>query len=99
MEKLELTLNMLYCCLKGAIIASGETTDSPDGLNISGSGAKIRWVLKLGYANDWAVYCTKDTIIFYNDEYIAAGGDKVKMRENINNILNISDEVWKRYRH
>lgn len=97
MEKLELTMNMLSFCLKSGIIASGETVDSPEGINMANTGKPLKWVLRLGYAGDWAVYCSSN--ITLSEDLVAFYGDKVRSRENINNILNISDEVWKNYRH
>ena len=92
---LKLTLNILDNCLEGIVLASGLTTDDSNGLHITGSGKELRWVLKIGGNHDWAVYClwAENTI-----DRVIQNGDKVCLRRNIKNIIEINDEVWKRYR-
>jgi hypothetical protein len=77
------------------ILALGYAKDNLEGLHMTGSGKELHWILKIGTAHDWCVYChwsDKST------QYVLSNGDKVFDRNNINNILDITDEVWARYR-
>lgn len=77
------------------IFATGITTDGPEGLNMIRSGRELTWIAKKGIANDWCVYThfSSNSIAMISME-----GDKVRDRNNIDNILEINDELWERYR-
>ena len=93
MEKL--TLEMLKE-MKPGIFARGETTDSPEGCNITNSGDLLRWVAVRGGIHDWAIYChfaDKDW------EWIRLNGDKIYNENNIRKIVECDDESFKMYRY
>ncbi len=79
----------------GAVIATGETIDNPDGLHLANTDKPLRWVAKKGSADDWCVYAH---LIEHSAEWILAHGDKVCTKRNIDNILKITDEIWSKYR-
>ena len=77
------------------ILALGYAKDNPEGLHMTGSGKEMHWVLKIGEIGDWCVYCHWSD---RSTQFVLEQGDKVMDRNNINNILDITDEVWARYR-
>ncbi|KKL81414.1 hypothetical protein LCGC14_1995000 [marine sediment metagenome] len=81
--------------LRGHVLCYGSAPDDVTGLNMTGSGKTLHWVAKRGAIGDWCVYCHWSSHDFV---YILSQGDKVINRENIENILDIDDEVWARYR-
>lgn len=78
-----------------AVIATGVTIDGPEGLHLANTNKQLRWVAKKGNADDWCVYAH---LIEYPVEWVAARGDKVCDKRNIDNILKITDEIWSKYR-
>jgi len=81
---------------EGLIFASGITTDDANGCNMTSSGKELRWVAKRGYGNDWAIY------IYWseeNAEWIAANGDKVHSKSNIQKLLSCTDDALQIYRY
>ena len=56
----------------------------------------IRWVAKKGGVVDWAIYYHKAE---YDMEYVAAHGDKCFTKEVIRELVECTDEVFKRYRY
>ena len=54
-EKL-LTVEVLDFLEPIQIFATGQTVDSPEGVNMSNSGKQLRWVAVRGTINDWTIY-------------------------------------------
>ncbi len=83
---------------KSGIFASGEIKNHPQGIFMTRDffGRFLRWVAVKGYNDDWSVY------VGWADEMtdfsIEAYGDKLITREHIRRILDISDELFKKYR-
>jgi len=97
MNKPKITIEMLnYKSLAGLVLVTGTATDDETGINMTGSGKDLHWLVKIGHAYDWCVYCHWATHDF---NFIASQGDKVHGKQNIDKILDIDDEVWARYRH
>jgi len=80
----------------GEVIATGITTNSPEGVFMTRAGGELRYVAVKGMANDWAVYVHWS----YNSiEFIKQQGDKVTMREHVEKCVPIEDEkLWEAYR-
>ena len=78
------------------VIAEGITTDNEHGLNMTGSGETLKWVVTRGNNYDWAVYTHWSN---FSTEVILRNGDKVKDKRNILNIIECSDELLKKYRY
>ena len=90
-----LTLQDLKEMQPGAF-SRGETTDNPEGCNITNSGRKLRWVAVRGDIHDWAIY------IFTADrdyEWIKRSGDKVYTENNIRKLVPCDDEAFNQYRY
>lgn len=90
-----LTLKMLKDMPEGTIFAQGETTDDENGLNMTHSGKKLRWVAVRGDIHDWAIYChwaDRDW------EWIRWHGDKVHSKDNIKRMVEADEEAMKMYR-
>jgi len=95
MNKPKLTIKILENASPRSTIFEGTTTDDEDGLNMTGSGRPLRWVLSRGMIADWCVYCHWT---YMNSQLVHDYGDKVYERENVENIVDFDDEVWKKYR-
>lgn len=96
MNKEILTLDTLDKSTDDSLLASGIAPDNADGLNMTGSGELLRWVAIRGAIGDWCMYTHWE----YNSmEYVMTQGDKVMTAHNIRNVLEVSDEVMKRYRY
>lgn len=110
-----LTADTLMNMPDGIVFAKGELPDSPDGINMTGSGKMLRWIAKRGNGyHDWCIYCywakTQFAIgpglilpEFKQDEtnwdYIKVHGDKVKDERNIRQCINVDDDAMKLYRY
>ena len=96
MEKEKITIEILdNAVLDNDILATGIILDNSTGLNMTTSGKPLRWVAVHGAIGDWCVYTHWE----HNSmNFIKMSGDKVISRQNIDNILDINDEVWKSYR-
>lgn len=87
-----------------AIIARGETTNSPDGIYMvdSNKGRELKWIAKKGTGDDWAIYTYwkfHDGIkIETTDIFILQHGEKVRDRKNISRLVPCEKEVLHRYR-
>lgn len=90
-----LTINKLKEIPYG-IFTTGETKDTPEGINVSNGGRRLRWVATRGGGpNDWTIY------IHYAEnspEWIKANGDKVTGEANIKKLVPCDDEAFKTYR-
>jgi len=93
---MELTKEMIKNADPRSIIFRGETTNDGNGLNMTGTGEPLRFVVYRGGIPDWCVYTQK---AFQGWGFIRDCGDKVHTREYIENIVEFNDEVWKMYRH
>ncbi len=91
-----LTLKKLKEMDPRTIFAKGEIVDSPDGINMTGSGKLLRWIAVRGMIHDWAIYCHWADKSY---EWIRRSGDKVHSKENIKRVVNCTDESFEMYRH
>ena len=80
---------------EGKVLVSGLTTDNPEGINYTNSGIILRFVLKIGYGNDWTVYIGKE---FQLEEEVAKIGDKV-IPSALKNIFEFDKEVEGMFRY
>ena len=80
---------------KGHIFAKGELPDNPQGINLSNSGQILKWAACRGDIYDWAIYAAPAS---WDYERVKSNGDKVRVKENINNCVNVDDEAMKMYR-
>jgi hypothetical protein len=97
-----LTLELFKQIPNGDVFAMGVLPDSPDGINMSGSGKLLRWIAKKGDSGlDWAIYCHWKTKISwdYEMEFIRTSGDKVHDTQNILACVNCDTKVLDLYRH
>ena len=91
-----LTKKMLEEMPPQTIFATGETIDSPAGVNMTASGRMMRWVAVRGGISDWAIYIhwiEKDI------DFIKRFGDKVHSSYNIRKLVKCTDEAFARYRY
>jgi hypothetical protein len=79
----------------GEIFETGLTTDDSKGVNMTNSGAELRWVAKKGGGDDWAIYVH---FSFHDEDFIRMHGDKVKSEFNIKKLVPCTDEVFSKYR-
>jgi len=93
-----LTLKEFEKLRPGEIFAHGLTSDSPQGINLTGSGETLLWVARKGAVNDFAVYALPVELAEWSAGKAAAHGDKVHDRETIRRLLNCDDDVLARYR-
>lgn len=91
-----LTKAMLYMAQnRGKVIYAGTTENSPNGIFMSRDGGMLRWVVKIGVANDWAMYVDKEET---TDPFVAQHGNKIMSRYNASMVIDFDDDVWDRYR-
>lgn len=93
---MKLTKEMIENAPLRSIIFEGITTDDAEGLNMTMSGKKLRYVVVRGGFTDWCVYTH---FAFHDAEWIRRHGDKPHGKGNINHIIDFDDEVWEIYRH
>jgi len=79
----------------GEIFGKGIVTDNPEGVNMTNSGDKLKWVAKKGGGDDWAIYIHQADS---STDYIKRYGDKVKGESNILKLIPCDKEVLKKYR-
>lgn len=91
----ELTLQKLKDMDPDTIFATGETTDGPDGANMTGSGQALRWIATRGGIHDWAIYIHKAS---WSEDEIKRMGDKVHNRETVKKLVPCDDEALAMYR-
>ena len=78
------------------IFQSGAILDNPDGINMTNSGERLRWVAVRGGIHDWVIYC------YWADataEWIRDHGDKVHNENHIKKLVGCDDEAFNMYRH
>jgi hypothetical protein len=90
-----LTVQLLKELLPDTIFASGFAKDAPGGLNMRGTGRKLRWVATRGGIHDWAIYCYWNG---FSDEYIQQHGDKVHDLETVKSLVPCDQEALEMYR-
>ena len=94
--KYMLTIDMLKVMPPHTVFATGTAFDNPEGINMTGSGAGLRWVAVRGGIHDWALY------IHYQEhdiEWITREGDKVHFDDHIKKLVPSDEEAFKMYRH
>ena len=93
-----LTLQKLKDMQPGSVIASGITTNTPEGVYMSDEnyGIELRWVAKRGNIHDWAIYIAKST---RSIESVLYNGDKVHSSQFIRKLVPCDDESFEMYRH
>lgn len=92
----KLTMDFFDSIFHGSIFAKGETTDDANGINMSNSGRKLKWMAKKGCANDWTIYA------HFADkswDWIEASGDKVMSKINILKLVDCHENVFNLYRY
>ncbi len=90
-----LDIKMLNAMPEHTVFATGLVEDSPEGVNMTGSGRVLKWIAKKGAVDDWAIY------IHYahkSIQEIKSNGDKVMGENNIQKLVPCDDEVYKAYR-
>lgn len=80
--------------MKPGIFTEGTFIDSPEGVNMAGTGKKVGWVAVRGGIHDWSIYA--------ENPYTGIGypnGDKVTGEANIKKLVPCDDEAFKMYRY
>ena len=90
----ELTLEKLKEMSPG-IFAEGVSTDSPEGIHMTGSGQQLRWVAVRGGIHDWAIYCHHAE---HDAEWIKGQGDKTHNLETVKKLVPCNEEALEMYR-
>jgi hypothetical protein len=91
----ELTLQDLKD-MKPGVFAKGESVDTPDGCNMTGSGVMLRWVASRGDVHDWCIYILE---AWHDWQVVKDVGDKVCMEENIRKLVPCTDDAFAMYRY
>jgi hypothetical protein len=91
-----LTLEKFKEIPNGEVFATGVLPNSPKGLFVSDGRGELRWIAKKGQIQDWAIYCHW---AYMSESEVAASGDKVTMKENIQKCVPCADEVFRLYRY
>jgi len=79
----------------GKIVHEGMTTDNAEGINMSGSGEKLKYIVKIrGGHGDWCIYIHHS---IYNASWISSHGDKVRSKGHIEKIVSCTKEVLDNY--
>jgi hypothetical protein len=88
------------------IFARGKFVDSPEGVNLAGTGRKLRWVAVRGGIHDWAIYAEppysdpdEECNGGWTDQQIRRHGTKVHRDSNILALVPCDDEAFAMYRH
>ena len=90
-----LTVDQLKAMPAQTIFATGTVPDSPEGLNMTGSGNLLRWVAVRGGIYDWTIYTHWAT---NTAMWIQAHGDKVYRDAHIRKLVPCTDDAFKMYR-
>lgn len=92
----KISLEEFTAFLYGDIFAVGILTDDDKGINMTGSGQKLKWIAVKGGFDDWCIYCHWAS---YSIDYIRSNGDKVTFREHILKCVECEEEMFRRYRY
>ena len=91
-----ITLEKLKTFGSQEVIAEGIVIDSPEGVNMTGSGKNLRWVAVSGLTyHDWTIYCHYD---IHSIEDVKKWGDKVHGEANIKKLVPCDAEAFEMYR-
>ena len=90
-----LTKAILEAMPLDTVFAGGETTDDPDGINMTCSRDQLRWMAVRGWTFDWVIYCHWAK---HEYDWIARNGDKVTGEHNIRKLVPCDDEAYALYR-
>ena len=91
-----LDLQMLSTMSPETIFATGIIDNSPEGIFMTRSGGKLRWLAIKGRANDWCIYIHWESS---TAEYVKRAGDKVCDKKHIRKLVPCSNEAFKAYRY
>jgi len=91
-----LTLQNLKDMEPREIFATGTAPDDSVGINMTNSGAELRWVAVRGGIEDWAIYVGGAT---NTQTMLRDYGDKIHDKETIKKLVPCDDEAFKMYRH
>lgn len=91
-----LTLEQLKEMPDHTQFATDVTTDNPEGVNMTNSGQRLRWVALTGGNHDWAIYIAP---FDWDTWKIAREGDKVTELTNIRKLVECDDEAFASYRY
>lgn len=91
-----LTLEQLKELPPGSILGTGIVTDDDQGVNMRGTGTKLRWVAKRGRIHDWAIYICH---AIHSITWVCDHGDKIHSASDIQKLVACDDEAFKMYRH
>lgn len=94
-----LTLSKLQAMQTGEIFKHGLSIDSPRGINLTGSGAVVRWVAVRGQAPDWAIYVSTHRGGFDDFYFTSLHGNKIHDTITIKRLVPCSPEAQAAYRH
>lgn len=95
MDKFKLTKEVLDNALPDEIICDGVALDNATGLNMTGSDQQLRWVLKrMGGPKAWIIYVH---FAYYGAYIVSKIGDTVYLKQNIQNIIDVDDDMWDLY--
>ncbi len=92
----DLTIEDLDAMAHGQIFSHGVALDSPEELNITGSGNLLRWVTVRGAIGDWTIYYHE---VKYSIEWIKDHGDKVIIEKHIRMLVPCTDAAFAKYRY
>jgi hypothetical protein len=94
-----LTIKDLKEMQPSTIFAQGEIEDSPNGINMAGTGKIMKWVAVRGGIPDWAIYSDNPYNPMNSFEGVKDLGDKVTGEANIKKLVPCDDEAFKMYRY
>ena len=80
------------------MFAHGLQSDSPRGINLTGSGETLLWVAVKGDVDDFAIYVMPVELANWSIARVRDFGDKIHDRNTIQRLLNCDDEVLAKYR-
>ncbi len=87
---------MLKDMKPGTIFATGITIDNCNGINMSNTNRKLKWIAKRGYIEDWAMYIHLEE---KSIEWTRDWGNKVINKENIKKLVECDNEAFSAYRY
>jgi len=79
----------------GEIFDRGIATDNAEGINMTGSGNKLKWIAKKGGGNDWAIYLH---FAGHNEDFIREHGQKITDKDIVRKLIVCDDQMMEKYR-